>query len=226
MTDFANESTGTDLIDFDAEYARIAAESQTALVAQRGNFISLKGKVFTDSSGMVSKELTCIVIDYLRVNSNLPKYMPGVRAPATCWAIGRNESDMAPDPSSSDKVCELCSMCHFNKFKSHENGKAKKCQNKMRLMVVPESCEESTTPSLLHLPPTSLTNWTNHVNLMKRMIGPAGFCRVITKLTFAQNFDYPVVSFQSIGHAPNPQLIVKLRNMHQDTLMIPVTNVE
>lgn len=213
-------ATSTSLIDFEAEFNRIANEVQGALAAPKGNFISLKGRVFTMPDGAVAKELDCIVLDFLRINQLMPPYKPGVRAGATCWAIGRVESDLMPEKAPQPE-CELCSECPKNQFKSHANGKGKACTNRIRLVIVPPDAKPESEFWLLHVPPTSLSDWTNYTNVLKRTIGTAGFCRTVTKMRLSQDVDYPKLVFQAIAPVTDPGLILQLRARAEDALMIP-----
>ncbi len=218
MTDTAEQSTS--LINYEAEFARISSEVQAALAPPRGNFISLKNRMFTLSDGRVAKELDCIILDFIRVNQLRPPYKPGVRAGATCWAMGRIESDLMPPDTITNPECTLCSECPKNQFKSHMNGKGKACTNQIRLVVVPPDYTNDAQFALIHLPPTSLADWTNYTNMLRRTIGPAGFCRVVTKIRFSQDVDYPKLIFTALDPVTNPGAILALRTQAEDSLMI------
>lgn len=219
LTTTTTITTGTSLINFEEEFARISNEVQGALAAPKGNFISLKGRVFTLPDGRVAKELDCIVLDFIRINQLMPPYKPGVRAGATCWAMGRVEADMLPEHVPQPE-CELCSECPKNQFKSHSNGKGKACANRMRLVIVPPDATAESEFWLLHLPPTSLADWTNYTNMLRRTVGVAGFCRTVTKLRLSQDVDYPKLIFTALGPVADAGLILQLRARAEDALTI------
>lgn len=219
----------TAIMSYDEELARIAAETQAALTSPKANFISLKGRVFTLPDDTQIKEIECVVIDYIRINQKMTPYAPNQRPVTLCWAIGRNDKALAPGDEVPDPVCKTCAECPDNTFGS--KGKGKACSNKMRLVVVPPDATNESELWLLHIPPTSLSDWTNYVKLIDRQLGASGTMRCITRIRMHTEFDYPRLAFQFVRPLPisadpeaktaSLETILKLRAAAQDTIYTP-----
>jgi hypothetical protein len=201
------------LIDYDAILAGISAQTQTALTAVKGNYISNKGKVFTLPGGnQTLPELNCIVIDYIRVNVLLPPYNPKAQINPKCWALGRDDLGMAPSDKCPERQADTCTICAHNQWGSAPNGRpGKACSNTYRLAVVPTDATESSDVWLIKVSPTALNKWTHYVRMAETTHGPAGFLKLITHLSFNQTMEQPSLVFKAIDVHDKLGIILKLR---------------
>jgi hypothetical protein len=90
----------------------------------------------------------------------------------------------------------------------------------MRLLLVTAEFDENTPVSIIHLPPTSLANWSTYVKIMDRAIGKGGFMRTKTLMRMNPSTDYSNVVFAAVGPHDKPELAIALRKMHQDALLM------
>ncbi len=215
----------TALIDYDAEFARIAEETRNSLVPVKGNFISTKGKLFTFPSGPPQNVLDCIVLDYICINQLMTPYNPNVRGVTKCWAMGRDSANLIPSDKSPQRQAENCTTCAMNQYGSATNGgKGKACANTYRLAVVPPDATLSSDIWLLKVSPTSLKKWTNYARFCNTTVGNSGFCRVITRINFDPSVDYPSLAFELVRPIDNPEVVLNLRNQARESLMTEPSN--
>ncbi len=207
------------LMNIDEELARIAAETSESLVATKGSYISTKGQIFTLPDSTPLSAVECIVVDFLRVNALMPPYNPKVHANPKCWALGRNDANLAPDDSVPDPKSALCATCEMNKFGSATNGgNGKACSNRYRLAIVPPNATTDSEIWLINVPPTSLTAWTTYLKKAEMSHGHAGFCRVVTKITLDPNVTYPKLIFKAISDVEDIATVLTLKRHAFDVL--------
>lgn len=220
-------TNNTAMVSYDAILAKLAEETQTALTQPKGNFISLKGKIFTLPDGTQLKDVDCIVVDYLRINQLLTPYVPSQRMQTLCWAIGRNDKTLAPNEDVENAESKTCATCPKNEFGS--KGKGKACTNKIRLAIVPPDAKSNADIWLVQIPPTSLADWTNYVKMIERLYGTSGTMRIVTKIKMNPDSDYPKLVFQCLRPLPideaDPQTtslatIIKLRPAAEEAVFI------
>lgn len=209
-----------DLINYDAEFAKIAKETQEALTAPKTHFISTKGKIFTLPDGRPTPHLECIVVDFIRINTLMPPFNPNIRPTPKCWAYGRNDTQLTPSEHSPQRQAENCATCPQNKYGSATNGgRGKACTNTYRLAIIPPDATPESDILMLKISPTGLTRWSNYVRLIENGFGAGGFCRVITKLSFDPNKDFPSITFTPVGPVQNPETILKIRKRASEEIM-------
>ena len=214
-------STATNaLINYDAEFAKIAEETRNSLAPTKGNHISTKGKIFTFPGGATQPNFDCIVLDFIRINQLMTPYNPNVRGVTKCWAMGRNEHLLAPSETATHKQADNCGACAMNKYGSATNGgKGKACQNLYRLAIVPPDAGPENDIWLVKVSPTGLSNWSHYVKMANTQIGEAGFCRIITNLSFDPNKDYPSLIFKMAGPISHPEVVLNLRMRAREAVM-------
>lgn len=217
-----DESTpGQSLINYDEEFAKIAAETRDALTQVKGSYISTKGKLFTFPDGQTDSDFNCIVIDYIRCNTLLPPYNPNIRPNPKCWALGRSDHLLVPSERSPQRQAESCTACALNKFGSATNGgKGKACANTYRLAIVPPDAKENSDIWLVKISPTGLARWTGYVKMAETTFGPGGFCKIVTNLSFDPNKDYPSIQFKAMEPLADPRVVFALRRRASDEIMV------
>lgn len=213
-------TTSQSLIDYDAEFAKIAEETREALTAPKTHFISTKGKIFTLPDGRPAPNLECIIIDFIRINTLMPPFNPNIRQTPKCWAYGRNDAQLAPSEHCPQRQAENCATCAQNKYGSSANGGQRKaCTNTYRLAIIPPDATVDSDILMLKISPTGLARWSNYVRLVENGFGTGGFCRVVTKLGFDPNKDFPSVTFTPVGPIQNQEVILRLRKRASEEIM-------
>lgn len=209
------------LINYDAEFAKIAAETHDALTQVKGSYISTKGKLFNFPDGRTESNFNCIVVDYIRCNTLLPPYNPNIRPNPKCWALGRSDHLLVPSTRSPQRQAESCAACALNKFGSATNGgKGKACSNTYRLAIAPPDATENSEIWLIKISPTGLARWTSYVKMADASFGTGGFCKIITNLSFDPNKDYPSIVFKGIDPIKDPRIIFALRRRASEEIMV------
>jgi len=213
-------SAATALMNYDEEFARIAEETRYALAPAKGNYISLKGKLFTFPDGRTSPTCDAIVVDFIRINQLMPPYNPAARGNAKCWAMGREDHLLTPDPSIERPQADSCAACAQNKYGSATNGgKGKNCQNLYRLAVIPPDATKDSDIWLVKVSPTGLSRWTHYVKMCEAQHGSSGFMRVVTTLGFDPNKEFPTLTFKTAMPANNPEVVLGIRKRARDEIM-------
>lgn len=75
--------------------------------------------------------------------------------PACCSLDGIRPDDKIENPINSD-----CPTCDYNQFKSAENGKGKKCSNKIRVFILVDGKK---LPYMVSLSAMSINNWAKYI---------------------------------------------------------------
>jgi hypothetical protein len=123
-------------------------------------------------------------------------YVTGSENAPDCFSLDYITSD----PSSPNRQSVHCKGCPQDVWgtKTSGGGRAKACQDRRRLAVVPAgdiSNESLGGPMLLDIPPTSLVNLANYSSFLEKK--GADFLYVITELGF-ENVEYPKITFNAV----------------------------
>lgn len=127
------------------------------------------------------------------------KFVPGEYTAPVCYAIGKDEADMAPHPDAPKPQHVNCKTCPLNQFGS--SGKGKACKNSVRLVALPGTVTEADIATVeaaqVSVPPTSLNAWGSYVKGLR----DAGLVpwATITHLMNAQYQTYFKVSFRPVN---------------------------
>lgn len=114
-----------------------AKETSARELSSGGNWISSRNGRFAFQGEVLREPLLVVVLDHAHDNA----YYTGAfdpdspRAP-DCWAIHRNEQDLAPDDSVPHKQSSKCADCWANAFRSDARQKGKACKTTRRLLLV------------------------------------------------------------------------------------------
>lgn len=166
----AKKVTGTALVKWEEEFANYAKETAKGAKVSEGKFISFGGgKMSFSGADIPNNEIRCVIVGWVHANAY---YDPSVtydpKNPQTplCYAFGTEEDEMEPHSEASEKQCDRCAECEFNKFESAKNGRGKACKNMIRLALIAESdLDDLDTAEVVYasLPPKSLKNWLMYV---------------------------------------------------------------
>jgi hypothetical protein len=171
-------------------------ELKARLAAPSGDKIKIENKQFILPSGAKANELDLVIVDFVYYNAYYENaYTKGVTESAVCFSLSAEPKGAAPSAKSPDPQCDGCDGCPQNQFGS--KGKAKACQNRLRIAVLPgdmETTDENTPMAILDIPPTSVKGFQNYVASVARSIQrpPYG---VISHVTCDKNETYAKVLF-------------------------------
>ena len=192
-----------------------SARDATAAVAGMGGgmlFIGTKGGKFRLNDEVIEQPLAVYVLDQLRENSYYTgDYDPEAPSGPSCFAINRDESELAPPADLATKQSETCATCEMNKFGSAERGRGKACKNIVRLGLLPvgdNSPEQlaKVDHAFIRVPTTSVKNFRKHATAVERGLGRPLFS-VITALStkddnktiFQMHFDIGAPAGAEVG---------------------------
>lgn len=122
-----------------AKYAE-AASKQEATTAG-GQFFGIKSGVLTwQDAPVANNKMAVIILDSMFENVYYEgRYDPDTRQVPLCFAIAKEESELAPHENvrtDGSPQCESCKGCPMNEFGSAETGKGKACRNTRRLAMI------------------------------------------------------------------------------------------
>lgn len=183
---------GTEIVNYDKQWADQAAQYAEQEKIVGGSFISTRGGVLAVGEEiMPGNQMAVIVLDFIMENTFYgSKFDPDNRMPPLCYAFGRSAEKMAPhesmqvDPEYFQPQANDCLSCRHNAWGSADKGRGKACQNRRRLALIPAGYYEAKRGSrdtelhlfddpkhfqqadiaYLKLPVTSVTPWSKYVN--------------------------------------------------------------
>lgn len=216
-------------VDRMAALAKEATKTEESVSS--GSFISFKGgRLSYQGNQIKGDELDIVVVDHILENCYYPgNYDSDNPAPPTCYAFGREESEMAPHPNVKEPQASKCSECEWNKFGTADNGKGKACKNTRRLAVIPADAAESAEKvmaaevAFVKVPVTSVKGWASYVRALSAMdnIPPLG---AVTTLGVVPD---PKSQFKATFQKSNlvdPEIIPALLDRHDamtEEIMFP-----
>lgn len=216
-------SDNTGLVSIEDRIKSRLANVNTNTPAPASKKISTKGSQFTLPNGSSSAgPLNCIIVDYVNMNSYYPDaYDPNNIKPPSCYAIGRNITELAPHATVEDKQADACMTCKWNEFGSAGRGKA--CKNKVVLAVLPEGFDAESELFTLQVSPTGLKVWASYVRMLSEQgVDPV---QVITSINFKEGVTYPTLTFRHIGGNERVQEVAPFLP-EADTLLNSVSSAE
>ncbi len=136
--------TGTQIVDYSAEWAKQAATYAEQEQLRGGTFLSTRGSVLSIGEDEMPGNQACVIIlDAVRENTYYSgKFDPDNSAAPVCYAFGRGTEDMSPHesmqeaPQYFEPQSETCEVCPHNEWGSADTGRGKACQNRRRLALV------------------------------------------------------------------------------------------
>lgn len=183
---------GTDIARYDEELAKLAELSSgiEASVGLGGNYIKTRGGQLEYNGGIVpGNKMNVIILDHVLENAFYPERFDADSPQSpTCFAIGRDDDEMAPHEESEDPQHDACKSCPMNQFGSADTGRGKACKNTRRLALLPEDALEEgiedAEVAFIKVPVTSIKNWAGYVRQLKDTLRkpPLG---VVTELSLS-----------------------------------------
>lgn len=165
-----------------SEYYQKLAEAYASTERRAGSAISIRNGVMqVGDQPIPGNQFAAIILDAVRLNTFYgTAFNPGNIVPPTCYAIGRNDAEMAPHPDMAKAPhffmpqADRCGACPHNEFGTGRSGTGKACTNRRRLLMLlagtynqmgqlqpyTDANHYSETPFLtMTLPPTSIVGY-------------------------------------------------------------------
>lgn len=127
------------LNDYYKQYAEAYAETER----RAGSSITLRNGIMSvGDQAIPGNQFAGIVLDAVRLNTYYASnFNPNSIEPPICYAIGRNDMEMAPHPDMAKSPyfqpqSPRCSGCPHNEFGSARQGQGKACGNRRRLLIL------------------------------------------------------------------------------------------
>lgn len=139
-------NTGTAMVKWDEELAKYADQSEAQEDTAQGGggmkYFSLKSGVLSfDDNVIPGNKMGVIILDSMFEHAYYEgKFDPNNPAPPTCFALGRDEGELAPHKTVFDHdqaQNDTCAGCPMNEFGSADTGRGKACKNVRRLALIP-----------------------------------------------------------------------------------------
>lgn len=172
-----------------ADYYKQTAEAYAEQERRAGSSISVRnGIMAVGDSPIPHNQFAAVILDAVRMNTFYREAFNASNiTPPTCYAISRDESNLAPHPDMAKDLnwfqpqSERCGGCPHNEFGSGRTGTGKACSNRRRLLLLVAGVYEqgptglqlnpyldptyyATAPMLsLALAPTTLGGWGEFV---------------------------------------------------------------
>lgn len=134
---------GTAVVKWDEELAKqaeVAAGMEDSTAS--GQFFSLKGGILQwNDAPLQGNQMAVVILDSILENVFYEgKYDPETPQGPTCFAFGRNETELKPHQivvEASNQQHDFCSGCEMNEWGSADTGRGKACRNTRRLAMIP-----------------------------------------------------------------------------------------
>jgi hypothetical protein len=187
--------------------------------------LSTKGKKFRLGETQLGETMDVVVAGTMHEHAFYDRpYDPNNVCPPCCFAIGKEENELVPDPSSPVPQAKTCKECPQNEWGSGQ-GKGKACRNSRRLGLYAYGADglDAKEMVILRLAPKSLKNYMKYSKSIAATLKRPTYS-VITQLGFEPTEDYPMVTevlVDKITNAEELQLIIDNQELVQETLLEP-----
>jgi hypothetical protein len=225
----------TAITKWDEELAKWATETAEKEQMPSGSFVSLKAGVLSiGGSPIKDNKVQVIIIDHVYENTHYDgDYDPDNPSPPSCYAFGREESDLKPHEKASEPVHEQCDGCPNNVFGSAEKGKGKACKNTRRLALISADGLSPTSVAdgelvFMKLPVTSTKGWAYYVKGLSATLRRPPFA-VVTEISVVPDAKSQFkVTFNAVGNVPDNVVgaVMKRREKVQEEIMFPYGTAE
>lgn len=230
---------GTSVTTWDEELAKYAEQSaKMEANTGGGKFFGLKaGQLTFDGEPVIGNKMAVIILDSVLENVYYEgSYDSDTPQAPTCYAFGRDESELTPHQKVWDKgdqqcgASKLCQGCQWNEFGTAEKGKGKACRNTRRLAMIPAGTfdkkgeltlieEEdhflTTQIAFMKLPVTSVKGYGLYVKQCAAVLKRPLFAMLTEVSVVPDPKSQFKVLFEALGPAP-AELIGTLIKRHEE----------
>lgn len=134
------------------------------------NSLKIEGSTFFVNENSLGNEVYAVILENVFEHRYFTDaYDEDVVKAPDCFALGLSEPEMVPSPNSESIQAETCGQCEWNRFGSGR-GKAKRCQNRIRLMLLPKDNAnpkdiDDAETFMLFVPPTSIRAFNKYADM-------------------------------------------------------------
>src|SRR5690606_31727102 len=189
------------------------------------------GQLTFDGNPIPGNKMNVIVLDGILENAYYTdRFDPDNPSIPVCFALGRNDKELAPHEAATDKQSDACASCEWNKMGSAETGKGKACKNQRRLMLLPvDALEdlENAQPAFIKVPVTSGKNYAKYVKRLESQDLPP--LAVITEISLAPHAKHQFeMSFRVVEEIGEEQIEARRKKAddNESVLFAPYTPKE
>ena len=198
------KTTSTAVTKWDEELARRAkvATKMEQNTGTGGQYFSIAGGILSfNDQPMPDNQMAVVVVDAVLENAyyDQPYDPKGDAVPPSCYALARDEADLAPHErvvKAKTAEHDVCKGCPQNEYGTARVGRGKACKNTRRLALLPagrflkdgtfEPIEDpdhyaGAPLGILRIPVTSIVPYANWVRQVEQVMHrpPLGvFCKV------------------------------------------------
>jgi len=227
---------GTSVVNWQEEMAKQAV-AQAEKEKPNNNWLSFKSGVLSlNDTPAKDNRILAVIFDAAYENAWYPgAYDPKNITAPDCWAIARDEEDLAPSNVVSEPVSPDCVNCPKNDWGSDPSGgKGKACKNVRRIALVQASeLDKGVAANVLlaRIPTMSVKNWSKYVTQIANVVRRPTW-GVITELRVVPDTKSQLqVQFSFVENVPEEMLehIAAIREAAGDAILAeytPNTQVE
>ncbi len=233
------ESTAA-LVPWKERMAAVVAQA-AGMEAPKGGFLSFKGgRMSYDDTPIPGDKMEIIILDHVLENTWYSEPYNALK-PATpdCYALGRDESELAPHAESDDPQNDFCSTCPKNEWGSDPNGgRGKACKNTRRIAVIAADVLKADEPAeairkasavMCKLPVTSIKLFSKTINQIVKVLGVAPFAVVVELSVTPHPSNQFQVNWKILHAIENSDMLEALYTKHigmKDQMFQPYPKLE
>jgi hypothetical protein len=199
---------------------QLANEAKAAAMLERpvGGAISLRGgQISWQGTPVAGNRLRCVILDGIFENRWYDKpFNPEQPANPACFAMAREEDDLAPHEDAENKQGGpegKCEGCAKNAWGSDpRGGRGKACSQVRRLVLIPATALESDESTLdaetaiMKLPVTSTRYWAGYITQLAGIDGRPVWSVISEIYTEPHPKHQFHVYFNKVGFVPNERI--------------------
>jgi len=231
MTDIVKSGPGgiaKPVSKWEEELAKLAADASETEYGG-GSFISTQaGQLSINGEDVKDNKLNVVIVDYIYENIYYgEKFNPKVKKPPLCFALNREQDQLAPHPESLKPQAPDCAHCPQNVFGSDPEGDGKACKNIRRLGLISSDITPDAVPGTevlyLKTPVTSTKAWGIYVKTLNSMFSRPPF-GVVTQISTVPHKQHQYhLTFTPIGLLEDAMLepVMEKRDVVMDSIAFP-----
>jgi hypothetical protein len=171
-----------------------------------------------------------VVVDFVLENSwFVDDYNPLKPTSPACYALGREEADLAPHADSADAQSGQCEGCQHNEWGSNrKGGRGKDCKNTRRIGVIPadtvakfiagdKDAIRKASVVMCKLPVTSIKAFSKFVNQIVRVLETHPFTMIVELSVTPDPVNQFVVNWKVLDQIKHEDALQQLYEKHMAT---------
>lgn len=220
------KDTGTALVKWDEEFAKLAKEDAADIQVSQGKFISFKGgRMSFNGEHIEDDQLNVVIVGWTNHNALYDQdavYDKDNPQTPICYAFGRKLKEIAPHDDAPEKQSGGCAECPMNQFESAKTGKGKACKNTVRLAVIAENdLEDLDAAEIVYVsvPPMSLKSILLYLKKDIAEKADRPYWSVVTSMKCVPDDKSQFrVNFEMVGNIDDTTLYAPLKELSTKTM--------